>query len=526
MNVVVVGSGLAAAGAIRALIKRGVRPVVLDFGQTLPNREFDLKSNLATKDPAEWTYHDRQVAFSNTTTSGRVVPRKLVLGSGYFYSSDMPEFSAEGTFAAGSPPWSPALGGFSVGWGGAVLPPSPEDLSDWPITHSELMGWISLVLEGIQVSEPKDVISSYFGRLKSDEGQVLELSAGQRQLLQRLSSPTPQTLTSTYLVGQSRLLTRADGNSRSSCRFCGECSSGCVYDAIYTAEHDFRRWIGEGEIDYRPGTTVFRISEEQNSARVSFLLNDSIHTIEADRILVASGATNSTRLLLNSSPSGLRSARIKRTGGTLQLFATAKPLEVSWPKQNTQTSHFVEIQCKEISSKWSHVQVGQPNELLLRKLGVSSEQNRTVQNILARKIARHIVSTILNVSSAFGPHYDIKIERNNDGLPNTATSQSWSQHGRKGLKSYERQLNKFMKAHGFYRLPFARQDSTSAQGYHFGSSFPMSSRPTSDFETDLLGRPFGWRHIHVIDTTVLPEIPGTTIGLLTMANAFRIASQS
>lgn len=526
MKVVVVGSGLAAAGAIRALLKRGVKPVVLDLGRTLPNREFDLKSKLAIKDPCKWTHHERRMAYDNAKSNGRVVPRKLVLGSDYFYSSDMPKFSTEGSFTAGSPPWSPALGGFSVGWGGAVLPPSPDDLSDWPITHTELMGWISDVLDGIQVSEPKDPISFYFGRLRSTEGQVLQLSAGQSQLLDRLNTSASQTLTSTYLVGQSRLLTCADSNSRFSCRYCGECSSGCVYDAIYTAESDFLRWLNEDAIDYRPGSTVFRISEDQNSAKVSFLRNDSIHTIEADRILVASGATNSTRLLLNSSPNGLRSARIKRTGGTLQLFATAKPLEVSWPKQNTQTSHFVEIQCKEISLKWSHVQVGQPNELLLRRLGVSSEQNRTVHNILARRIARHIVSTMLNVSSAFGPHYDIKIERNNDGLPNTATSQSWSQHGRESLKSYERQLNKFMKAHGFYRLPFARQDSSSAQGYHFGSSFPMSSRPTSDFETDVLGRPFGWRHIHVIDTTVLPEIPGTTIGLLTMANAFRIASQS
>lgn len=75
-------------------------------------------------------------------------------------------------------------------------------------------------------------------------------------------------------------------------------------------------------------------------------------------------------------------------------------------------------------------------------------------------------------------------------------------------------------------LGFLRQDSFSSLGYHFGSSFPMCEEPKLPTDTDLLGRPFGWKNVHIVDTSVLPSIPATSIGLLTMANAHRIATKA
>ena len=54
----------------------------------------------------------------------------------------------------------------------------------------------------------------------------------------------------------------------------------------------------------------------------------------------------------------------------------------------------------------------------------------------------------------------------------------------------------------------------------------MSANPKLPTDTDNLGRPFGWKHVHIVDTSVLPSIPGTSIGLLAMANAHRIASEA
>ena len=43
-------------------------------------------------------------------------------------------------------------------------------------------------------------------------------------------------------------------------------------------------------------------------------------------------------------------------------------------------------------------------------------------------------------------------------------------------------------------------------------------------ETDALGRLSGLQRVHLVDASVLPSIPATTITLSVMANAHRIAS--
>jgi choline dehydrogenase-like flavoprotein len=45
------------------------------------------------------------------------------------------------------------------------------------------------------------------------------------------------------------------------------------------------------------------------------------------------------------------------------------------------------------------------------------------------------------------------------------------------------------------------------------------------FETDTLGRLPAWDKIHLIDASVFPSVPASTITLTAMANAHRIASQ-
>ena len=53
----------------------------------------------------------------------------------------------------------------------------------------------------------------------------------------------------------------------------------------------------------------------------------------------------------------------------------------------------------------------------------------------------------------------------------------------------------------------------------------MSKTP-NEFETDTLGQLNGFENLHIVDSSVLPNLPSTTIGILSMANAYRIAELS
>lgn len=522
MKAIVVGSGLAAVGAVRALLKMGHRPVVLDIGNQLPEHLAEHQSMMAQRLPSEWSNEEWERLGRNEGVSERVVPRKLVFGSDYFYSPEQADMTKMDEFFDGTPPWSSARGGFSVGWGAAVLPPAPSDVADWPVSHAELLRHMREVLVGVPVSEPDDEIGRVFGQLRPEGSDVLQLSEGQTSLLERLKRARNSDAASTVLVGQSRLLTQAGTSAMNRCRFCGHCSSGCVYGSIYTAEQDITRWIREGQIDYRSGATVFEVREQASSVVVRYKMRDQIESIEGDRLFVAAGAVNTARILLNSS-AGINSAILHRTGGALQLFATYRPIEVTWPDINTQTSHFLEIYAPRIMPFWAHVQVGQPNELVLRRIGLTRESSKRLLGRSLRLVARHLVSAALNVHSSFGPQYEIRLVRTSGALPNVHTSQHWNADHREVVNELSRLLGKSLKSANLFRIPGARQDSVAAHGYHFGASFPMTRTPRGDRDTDSLGRPYGWQRIHVVDTSVLPAIPATTVGLLTMANAHRIA---
>ena len=86
-------------------------------------------------------------------------------------------------------------------------------------------------------------------------------------------------------------------------------------------------------------------------------------------------------------------------------------------------------------------------------------------------------------------------------------------------------FSSYMKYAGYYALTPMVQNSIKVGGGHLGGTFPMNKNPKNKFQTDILGRLSGWENIHIIDSSIFPSLPGTTIGLLAMANARRIGNE-
>lgn len=89
------------------------------------------------------------------------------------------------------------------------------------------------------------------------------------------------------------------------------------------------------------------------------------------------------------------------------------------------------------------------------------------------------------------------------------------------VKRVLRELQGQFRAIGGFVVPPMLQISRPGRGFHCGGSLPMRAQP-GNFETDCLGRPHGWSRVHVVDASVLPTVPATTITFSVMANAHRI----
>lgn len=529
LKVVVVGSGLAAVGTLKALIQQGIRPVVLDVGRQLEPEKQLLQVRLSQIKPHEWTESERDVVAENKTRySRKTIPRKLVMGSDYFYSRDSEVPVGTANFSATSPPFSLAYGGFSAGWGAAYLPPAECDIDDWPISRNELLVHMKMCAENISCSEPIDDLTPHFPQIKNGTINTLRLSSGQSKLLKTLQSGVRSYSNVLAVAGQSRLMTRTvDEDSKFGCQFCGQCNSGCVYDCIYKADFDISEMRASSLIDYRPGRKVLTVEETNDTVKIKFI-NESTEEIEveeADLLYVAAGAVNTTRIAMQSQGLYGHPVSLLRTGGFIQPFISVKSFATAWPDVNTQSAHFLEFRDPDISRHWIHVQMSQPHDLLLSQLGVNHSNIKTTRGRGTELIARHLVTALLNMHSDHGPKYIVKLcPEGIDGSSRLETRQELTSESSKAANLAHSRLKKILHRSRMISLGFLRKDSLSAFGYHFGSSFPMRKNPQNPTDTDEYGRPFGWKRVHLVDTSVLPSIPATTLGMLTMANAHRIAS--
>ena len=155
-----VGSGLSAVGALKAIVKTGIKPTVIDVGRQLDPEREKIKLRMSMIKPMNWSDDDVKSLASNfTADSNSAIPKKLVLGSDYFYSSDNSEAVKSDTFSRSSPNYSLALGGFSAGWGAAFLPPAESDIKDWPVSHDEIFKHMRECVQNISISEPVDELS-------------------------------------------------------------------------------------------------------------------------------------------------------------------------------------------------------------------------------------------------------------------------------------------------------------------------------------------------------------------------------
>ena len=74
---------------------------------------------------------------------------------------------------------------------------------------------------------------------------------------------------------------------------------------------------------------------------------------------------------------------------------------------------------------------------------------------------------------------------------------------------------------GIMPWPILYKLSLPGGSNHYGGTFPMSKNP-QPLTTDINGRLYGYRNLHIVDGSVLPHIPPYSPTLTIMANAYRI----
>jgi choline dehydrogenase-like flavoprotein len=519
MTVVVIGSGPAGVAAAHALVGAGNRVTMLDAGEKIEAGRMDVFETLARTAPDEWSQELARRARDAFPVGIKHVPLKPAYGSLFPYALADPDLSVRLENADSLP--SLAYGGLSNSWGASILPFRQSDIEDWPITLAELEPHYEAVLRFVPLAGERDELAAILPLYCSSPGE-LQRGPQAQMLLGGLREHASALAAAGFSFGASRLAVTTSAEHPQRCRYSGMCMYGCPYRSIYNASHTLEAMIDSGELDYRGGVYVDRLSELDGSVAIHFHQRGrptETSSLTAARVFVACGSISSTRLMLDSVGHTRFSCHLQDSQYFVIPMLTARAPRVSVTTQgNTLAQVYVELEDEHISDHSIHLQLYGYNDLILSALASRLPVERARLERLLQPLLGRLVIIQGYLHSADSPGLSMK--RDVDGVCIVGDDGAT---GATRVGSTVRRLAGAARHLGMFPMFGFVQVGRPGKGNHLGGSLPMRRRP-GELETDTLGRLPNWDRVHVIDASVFPSIPATTVTLSVMANAHRIAT--
>ena len=502
----VIGSGPSGVSVAMALLARGRQVLMLDGGHLPEAAAQDRRDRLAGSDPTTWPAKTRAAwqAPQFATPPGQV--RR--------FGSDFAMEPAEQTLTTADGIGlraSRAEGGLSNLWGSAVLPYRAADIANWPISIEDMAPHYQAVAGFMPLSGQPDDLEAVLPAFPMQGRTPLTPSPQAQKLLERLARQRGPLAAMGVHAGAARLAVSP------ACKYCGQCLHGCPWGYIYSARQTV------GTLRTRPGfshqTGIVRHFEE-NDRSVKVTL-DNQETLHADRVFVAAGVLETARLLLASQPgdSGVLHLKDSQHFFLPGLHRWRAPRRPDKGPYHTLPQAFIEIADPSVSPNLVHAQIYTWNEFYARDLITTYGAKLPGSAPLWHALARRLIVAQVFLHSDHSAQINLSLAADGRLTPSMSDNPDTAQIMTTAKTRMARALNKA----GLSMLTFAARPGEPGSSFHVGGSVPMSDNPGMN-EADVLGRPKGLNRVHLVDASVLPSIPATTITFSVMANAHRIGT--
>jgi hypothetical protein len=506
VNTAVVGTGMSALGSILALVEAGLKPTVIDAGSLSEAAMPKKFEHLRDLHPKNWSTQDFTSLIDTLEASTSKIPQKLSFGSSAAYGSSRVLYSGKKL-----PAYSHYLGGLSNVWGGSALITPNEEFRNWPIKSDEMAKYFDKCLAHLPYAANSSNLDKHFG--KPLKNTALNISEKDKKYLDKLQ----KNMQKNVFVGQSRLLVNSTGEN--ACKYCGFCMTGCSYLSIFKSSDIVARLVNTGHVTLLENHILHRVSESNGAVTLEIANRFSGEVISKvfDRVYLAAGAAESSRIILNS-VSSIKSVELNGRGSCIVPLISFRSHPIQWPSVNTLPGIFIEFLDRKIGA-WTHVQMSNQNELVYKAFGYLREEPPSRWR---RYIAANVSTLMINDNSQYGVVYTFT-KCNDETNKVSVDFSSKGSRVRFLLKAFK---YTFRTAYALRIFPLVMFTKMNSQTYHLGGSFPMTNIRTKANETDSLGRLTAFENLHIVDSSTYPSIPSTTLAILLTANAWRITDAS
>lgn len=517
----VIGSGPSGVAAASALVARGLNVLMLDAGIELEAERAEIVRGLSQKKPAEWPPSDSDRVHGGSKADLKGLPHKKLFGSDFLYRESEEKIPWRGNDGALRP--SLALGGLSNVWGATMLPLRQDDIADWPIRRADLDEHYRAVTQITELAARRDGLEELFP-LHALNPVPLKLSRQAAAVLHNLEPHRDALRDRGWHFGQSRLAVRAADSGRGvGCVYCGHCMTGCVYGCIYNSAFTVQELRAKKNFRYERDVIVARLRENPGGVSIDGFNRRAGQPLsfEARRVYLGAGVIPTAQIVLRSQNAYDRTLTLRDSQYFLfPILLARRARRVHSEALQTLSQVFVELNHPRLCRRSVHLQIYTYSDLIAAAVRRALGPLKFLAPLLQDRLL--IVQGYLHSDESASIRMTLKRDGQKDFLQlepelNPETSSS--------VKKVMSELLKQWRALGGLVLPPMLQIASPGRGFHCGGSIPMRAKPAA-FESDSLGRPFGWSRIHVVDASVLPTVPATTITFSVMANAHRIASQT
>jgi choline dehydrogenase-like flavoprotein len=515
VSLVVIGSGPAGVAAAKALAEARHPVTLLDAGREIEPGRMEAFDALAQSEPAQWSRGDADRVRGTFPVGIKSVGLKPAYGSLFPYAVDDADLRVIRERAETLP--SLARGGLSNAWGASMLPFKASDIGDWPVSVGDLEPHYEAVLRFVPLAGERDELDAMFPLYT--EPHSLQRCAQTEMVMRRLRRNAAALRERGFSFGGSRLALIAAPEDRRHCRYAGLCLYGCPYGSIYSSAQTLTQLIDDGAVDYRPGLYVDRLSEQRDGVRIDFHALGRPQVggeMLASRVFVACGCVSSARLMLESMGRSHTVHRLVDSQYFMVPLVTLRAAHVGAATQgNTLAQVFLELEDRSVSAHTVHLQIYTFNDLMPAALAARLPLSRiTLERALQPLFGRLLVAQGY-LHSSESPGIALHLEPGRLRLV--------GESGAARVSRVVRRIATTGHLLGMFPIPGLVQLGSPGQSNHVGGSFPMRRTP-GDLESDVLGRLRGFDRVHVVDASVFPSVPATTVTLTVMANAHRIAA--
>lgn len=494
---------------------------MIDVGNELEASRESFIERLRQTPPADWSLSDLENLKTAMSNSSAGLPLKHAYGSNFAYRDveKLVPLSLKGVAHCASL----SKGGLSNVWGANVLPYIEEDLEAWPVSLSDLRPHYDAVAGLMGYAARSDGLERLYPLYGVPDAE-LALSSQARSILRDLDRNREALASAGFQYGQSRLAVRSTANKSAACIHCGLCLYGCPYGSIYSSTQTLSGLQAQSNFQYVSGYFVTKLRESRGQVRVEAIRHsdNAARSFEARAVFVGGGLASSTKLLLSSLDAYDRELEVRDS--QYFLLPVLLPAENAAPldeRFHTLAQLFLAMRDPAFGSRTVHLQLYTYNEVYLdtieRKLGILKKPLKRFAGRLASRLAliqgylhSEDSATIGLKLSARAGTIEMRARRTRRAIAN--------------VKKVARKIYKSRKMLGALPLLPLLQIPPPGRGCHSGGSFPMRRDP-KEFECDTSGRPTGFNHVYLIDSSVFPSVPATTITYSVMANAHRIGSR-